>query len=153
MADIHVRRAGPFDAGAMARLLNEIIQEGGTTALREPVSGDILRDWMAHVDVWHVAEISGEILGFQWIGGRAHLPPDACDIATFVSTGQHGLGIGSRLFAATRIAAKAKGYAWINATIRADNDGGRAYYRSRGFELYARTREDGFEKVKKRYNL
>ena len=44
-----------------------------------------------------------------------------------------GLGIGSALFTATRAAAKRLGYAWINATIRADNPVGLAYYQSRGF--------------------
>jgi L-amino acid N-acyltransferase YncA len=44
------------------------------------------------------------------------------------------LGIGSALFAATRKTAKALGYKWINANIRADNEGGLIYYQSRGFQ-------------------
>ena len=147
----------------MAELLNRIITAGGTTALTTPVTADVLGDWMARggtESAWHVAETdAGEVVGFQWIAPNADLPPEACDIATFVQVGQTGLGIGSRLFDATRKAAKAVGYAWINATIRADNTGGLAYYQSRGFEDYKRlpqvTLGDGtvVAKACKRYEL
>ncbi|MGB3408546.1 MAG: GNAT family N-acetyltransferase [Jannaschia sp.] len=149
MKAVHIRKAQPFDAGAMADVLNAIIAQGGTTALTQPVTGDVLREWMATGDIWHAAEVEGEILGFQWVGPHADLPSDACDIATFVALGKHGLGVGSKLFEATRKAAKSAGYRWINATIRADNAGGLAYYRSRGFETWA---ERG-ERVAKRFNL
>ncbi|GIT92547.1 hypothetical protein JANAI62_32160 [Jannaschia pagri] len=149
MPEIHIRPAQAFDAGAMADLLNAIIDRGGTTAIKGPVSGPQLRDWMAQADIWHVAEREGEILGFQWVGPNDKLPPEACDIATFVALGQHGLGVGSRLFEATKKAAKTAGYTWINATIRLVNEGGRAYYGSRGFEDW---QQDG-ERVSKRYTL
>lgn len=149
MTRINVRPARPFDAGAMAALLNAIIARGGTTALTEPVTGAQLRGWMAEADIWHVAETDGEVLGFQWIGRHASLPEGACDIATFVAVGSHGLGVGSRLFEATRTAAKAAGYAWIAARIAPYNEGGQAYYRSRGFEDWRTTGE----KVIKRFDL
>lgn len=159
---LHVRPAGRLDCRAMAELLNQIITRGGTTALTTPVTGDELSGWMTGSDAaaWHVAETeAGELLGFQWIAPNPNLPPEACDIATFVQVGQTGLGIGSRLFEATRKAAKAHGYAWINATIRADNTGGLTYYQSRGFEDYTRlprvTLDDGtvVAKICKRYEL
>ncbi|TFL19191.1 GNAT family N-acetyltransferase [Jannaschia formosa] len=149
MTRLHVRPARPFDAGAMATLLNAIIAQGGTTAMTEPVTGADLRDWMQEADIWHVAESDGEILGFQWIGRHPGLPEDACDIATFVALGSHGLGVGSRLFDATRAAAKAAGFAWIAARIAPGNEGGQAYYRSRGFEDWLRTGD----KVIKRFDL
>jgi len=65
-----------------------------------------------------------------------YLPTEAVDISTFVQVGRTGLGIGSALFKATQKAAKALGYTWINANIRADNEGGLIYYQSRGFEDY-----------------
>ncbi|MEL6585449.1 MAG: GNAT family N-acetyltransferase [Pseudomonadota bacterium] len=142
MGDPTIRRAQPFDAGAMAALLQAIIDKGGTTALRGPVMGADLRDWMAQTDtIWHVAELDGDILGFQWIGPNSALPPQACDIATFVDLDRHGLGIGTRLFDASRKAAKAAGFAWINATIRKENTGGLSYYQSRGFEPYGQDAE------------
>lgn len=135
---IHIRRAARADTRAMVTLLNAIIEKGGTTAITEPVSAQTLSEWMASDGArgaWHVAEDeAGSLLGFQWIGPHEALPPEACDIATFVKPGQTKLGIGSQLFEATKGAARMLGYRWINANIRADNEGGLAYYQSRGFE-------------------
>ncbi|WP_259939808.1 GNAT family N-acetyltransferase [Sulfitobacter sp. M368] len=160
---INVRVAGRLDARPMAGLLNEIIREGGTTAFTNEVTRDTLLGWFAQApdqSVWHVAEDpKGALLGFQSIEPKAKLPAAACDIATFVQVGQTGLGIGSKLFEATRKAAVALNYEWINATIRADNSGGLAYYQSRGFEDYARHPNvllgNGMyvDRISKRYNL
>lgn len=135
---IHIRPPQPFDAAAMAVLLNDIIAIGGTTALTRPVTGEDLRDWMAEPgSIWHLAEDDrGAVLGFQWVHHHPDLPPDMADIATFVDHRRHGLGIGTRLFDATRKAARTAGFTAINATIRADNASGLTYYRARGFETW-----------------
>lgn len=137
---ISVRPSMKLDAKDMARLLNEIIETGGTTALTRPVTEQDMRERIAVNPgraAWHVAvDDSEKVLGFQWVAPSEDLPPEACDIATFVQQGQTGLGIGSALFAASRKAAKALGYSWINANIRADNEGGLIYYQSRGFQDY-----------------
>lgn len=137
---IKVRRPIALDLPDMARLLNEIIAEGGTTALARPVTAADLAEWMSFEpkrNAWHVAVNDMEkVVGFQWIEPEAKLPPEAANIATFVEIGQTGLGIGSALFDATKKAAKAMGFVWINANIRADNEGGLIYYQSRGFQDY-----------------
>ena len=157
-----VRRAGRLDCREMADILNEIIARGGTTAMTTPVTPDDIRTRMeeGRRAAWHVAETeAGEIVGFQWINEYGDLPPEAASIATFARVGRTGLGIGSALFTATCAAARALGYAWICADIRADNDSGLTYYQSRGFETYAHKRgivlEDGtvVDKVLKRYDL
>ena len=135
---IRTQRAAVSDCREMADLLNDIIIAGGTTALTDPVSPDDLRDWvlLSQPDdsaCYLARDKTNLLLGFQWIGPNAALPPGAVDIATFVRMGQTGLGIGSRLFDATRQAAEQLGYNWINATIRADNESGLIYYQSRGF--------------------
>ena len=144
---IKVRKPIPLDLPDMARLLNAIITEGGTTALARPVTAEDLADWMAFEsdrNAWHVAVDGSEhVVGFQWIEPESTLPPEAANIATFVKIGQTGLGIGSALFDATRKAAKDLGYVWINANIRADNEGGLIYYQSRGFQDYGRI--EGYE--------
>lgn len=160
---IPVRRALPLDTGSMARLLNSIIERGGTTALTRPVTSADIHDRMtAHSarSAWHVALDDQEhVVGFQWIAPHAKLPDTAADIATYVEIGRAGLGIGSALFTATAQAAKALGYTWINATIRADNDGGLTYYQSRGFRDWAYdqavTLDSGLivDKISKRYDL
>ena len=136
---IDIRPALSIDAAAMARLLNEIIKIGGTTAIVRPVTGVDIAEWMSggRRSAWHVAvDDTGDVLGFQWIEETDALPPEAAEIATFVQTGKQGLGIGSGLFEATKQAAKRLGYGWIRANIRADNEGGLIYYQSRGFRDY-----------------
>lgn len=160
---IHIRQAGAMDARQMAELLNAVIRKGGTTAFTNEVTRDTILDWLEQAppnSLWHLAEDeTGALLGFQYIKPHPNLPPEACDIATFVKLGATGLGIGSKLFETTKTAARALGYHWINATIRADNTGGLAYYQSRGFEDYARLpdqkRGDGqvVEKISKRFDL
>ena len=123
MSGVSVRPAAPFDGGAMATLLNAIIAEGGTTALTEPVSGNMLRDWMrAPEAAWHVAEVGGDVAGFQWVAPHVG-DPAGCEIATFVARGRHGLGIGSALWDATRAAARARGWSFVEAVIRALDEG------------------------------
>ena len=160
---INVRPAMPLDAGSMARLLNEIIETGGTTALTRPVTAQDLTEWIAvnsHASAWHVALDEAEnVVGFQWISPHEKLPPEACDIASFVQIGRTGLGIGSALFTATAAAAKRLNYKWINATIRADNDGGLTYYQSRGFRTWTIDEDVALEsgqivsKISKRYDV
>ncbi len=137
---INVRPAMRLDTTSMARLLNEIIRIGGTTALVRPVTAQDMAEWMAVAPdraAWHVALDNREqVMGFQWIEPSDQLPPEAAEIATFVQVGQTGLGIGSALFSATAQAAKTLGYVWIRANIRADNEGGLTYYQSRGFRDY-----------------
>ena len=160
---INVRPAIRLDQDSMARLLNEIIEKGGTTALVRPVTGQDIGEWMAErpgKSAWHVAvNDSEQVVGFQWITSANYLPEEAAEIATFVQIGQTGLGIGSALFKATCAAAKALGYGWINANIRADNEGGLIYYQSRGFNDYGRIDDYKLEngqtvdKILKRYEL
>ena len=137
---ITIRPPISLDTTDMARLLNEIIEIGGTTARSTAVTGADIAAEMAFEparSVWRVALDQEErVVGFQSLSPWDQLPDDAADISTFVQVGRTGLGIGSALFDSTRQAAKALGYRWINANIRADNEGGLIYYQSRGFQDY-----------------
>jgi L-amino acid N-acyltransferase YncA len=155
-----IRPMHHLDAPQMARLLNEIITAGGTTALTATVTPDEIVTWArARDSAWHVAESAADIVGFQWIEPWDSLPPEAANIATFVQAGRTGLGIGSKLFDATRAAARKLGYTWINANIRADNESGLTYYQSRGFRDwhsiigYQLDNGDIVNKVWKRFDL
>lgn len=160
---IHIRRAGSIDARPMADLLNEIIRVGGTTAFTTEITTDFITERMATEadrSAWHIAEKEdGELVGFQYFLPKSKLPPEACDIATFVRIGETGLGIGSKLFQVTCDAAVSLGYGWINATIRADNESGLTYYQSRGFETYVVDKDirldNGLvvDRVNKRFDL
>ncbi len=153
---IEVRRATALDVSPLATLLNEIIVAGDTTARTRKVTRADITEMMQFAPdrtAWHVALDGGSHRGFQYIEPHDALPPEACDIATFVQIGRTGLGIGSALFTATARAAKSLGYVWINANIRADNEGGLIYYQSRGFRDYARRNDGTFDKIFKRYDI
>ncbi len=157
MSTLFIRPGSAADLRQAADILNTIVSAGGTTALTSALSRDELGGWLMADPgkaAWQVAETEmGDILGFQWVGPFGELPPEACEIGTYVKSGQTGLGIGSQLFAATKAAARDMGYVWIRAIIRADNSGGLAYYQSRGFEDYEVVRDvalDNGQRVDKR---
>ena len=130
---ILIRAASREDAPALAELLNAVIARGGTTALEEPYSADGLADaYLVGPDVIccfvAVDARTGTLEGFQTLGRYPSLPADWGDIGTFARVGGTQRGIGTALFAATREEARRQGLQAINATIRADNTGGLAFY-------------------------
>lgn len=132
-----VRPATPADAPQIVDLLQGVVDQGGTTAFEGRVPDDflapILEGEMPRA-ACHVAEEAGEILGFQYFDPHRDGPESLALIATFARVGGTQKGIGSALFKATKRAAIAFGYEAIDATIRADNTGGLAYYARMGFE-------------------
>lgn len=161
---IEVRDAVRGDAAEMAALLNAIIQQGGTTALEEAFTPERFAEaYLDGPDVLccfvAVDREAGRIEGFQTLGRYAGLPDDVGDIGTFARIDGKQRGVGSALFAATRERARALGLAAINATIRADNFGGLAFYGKQGFEDHSITPgvplKDGrpVDRVSKRFRL
>jgi RimJ/RimL family protein N-acetyltransferase len=138
MEDIEVRPVRKTDASELAMLLNEIISRGGTTALEEPFTPDALaRRLLIGPDVIccfvAVGRATRRLLGFQSLERSHGLPDDIGDIGTFVRVGLTQRGVGSTLFMATRTEAQRNKLQAINATIRADNIGGNAFYDRIGF--------------------
>ena len=135
---LHVRTALPTDAVALCRVINRIIQIGGTTAYDTPFSPEgLIAEFLRpkFIIACHLAETENGAVGFQSIvrsdpdwSGPDRLGPEWALISTYVAEGTQGTGIGTRLFAQTLHAARADGVASINATIRLGNAGGRAYY-------------------------
>ena len=127
-----LRRPTAADAPAMARLLNEIIAIGGTTAHQHPKSAEAVReDYIDGPDVSTsvLAEDQGRIIGFQSVGlwlGEMH-------IGTFVQPGLQAKGVGAAMFVETCAQARAAGLREIHAAIRADNVPGLAFYKRIGF--------------------
>ncbi|MGV8985664.1 MAG: GNAT family N-acetyltransferase [Cypionkella sp.] len=134
-----VRRAQDFDAPALAEVLNEIIMIGGTTAHEIPFTAQaFLTHYIDGPDAifCHMAE-ADRPMGFQVLGIHPALPASWLDIGTFVRPAARGNGTGAALFKATKAEARAQGCKVINATIRADNVPGLAYYTKLGFVDYA----------------
>ena len=133
-----IRPATLSDAPEMAALLNEIIRIGGTTANQKEWSITATKAFIEKLKATgciHVAcdQATGALLGYQSLEAYADLPPTLGIIATFAKVGGVQRGVGTALFAATRKAAPSLGFTELDATIRADNSGGLAYYSKMGF--------------------
>lgn len=139
--DIEIRPVIEADAIELAILLNEIIARGGTTALEEPFESKSLAQSMLigpEVICCFVAveRSTGRLLGFQTLEKSDALPKDVGDIGTFARLGLTQKGVGSALFKVMKAEARRTGLIAINATIRADNSGGLAFYHRMGFVDY-----------------
>ena len=161
---IEVRQVAPADAVELAGLLNAIIGQGGTTALEDPFTPKQLGDTYLFGPAVHCCFVAvdrktGRIEGFQTLGRYPALPDNIGDIGTFTRIDGKQRGIGSALFAATRKHSLELGLAALNATIRADNVGGLAFYGKLGFVDHGVTRavplKDGapVDRVHKRHDL
>lgn len=161
---IAVRPVTAADAPELAALINAIIARGGTTALERAFTPERLDEtYLTGPDVLScmvaVDRETGRLEGFQTLIREAHLPEGWGDIGTFSRVGGTQRGVGSALFAATRERARALGLAGLNATIRADNEGGLAFYGKMGFQDHDVDRAvplgDGrpVDRINKRYPL
>jgi len=145
---MQTRSATQTDAAAMTELLNAIIAAGGTTAHLTLFKPETMQSHYINPPLGIsciLAEKDGVLLGFQGLEwsdpdwqGDDPLPAGWAVIATFVSDQARGLGVGKALFAKTRAKARSAGVVAIDATIRADNVLGLAFYKSLGFETYQR---------------
>ncbi len=159
-----VRPVAPDDAPALADLLNAVITRGGTTALENPFTPEALADaYLTGPNVLlclvAVDPATNRIEGFQTLGRYPTLPDDIGDIGTFARVDGVQRGVGSALFTEMAMRARVLGLSAMNATIRADNSGGLAFYAKQGFVDHAVTGgvplSDGtpVDRVHKRYEL
>lgn len=140
---VTTRPATEADLPALCALINEIVQRGGTTAHQAPFDPARMRRTYADPPnkvAATVALVDGEVAGIQsltWpLADGEPFPEGWAIIASFVKPSMTGKGVGRALFAATAEAGREAGVKTIDATIRADNTGGLAYYAAMGFEDY-----------------
>ncbi len=138
---IEVRDVRTEDAGGIAAILNPIIAAGCYTALDTPVTTEQEREFirsfpergtfLAAVDTTTL-----RIVGFQNVSpfaGFTHAFDHVGVIGTYVDLRRRREGIASHLFAATFVAARAKGYEKFFSYVRADNDAALQTYLRHGF--------------------
>jgi GNAT superfamily N-acetyltransferase len=139
---------------------------GGTTAYEDPfdaASMDAAYISLPELVSCFVAEADGQLIGFQGLMWSFDpddpLPDGWATIGTFARVRLTKRGVGSALFAETVNAARAACVDVIDATIRADNTGGLAFYSRQGFVDYDRLvgvpLNDGtpVDRVRKRFDL
>ena len=163
---ITVRPATSADAAAMAEMINAIIAIGGSTAYEEPfdaASMDAAYISLPQLVSCFVAEHEGQIVGFQGpmrsFDPHDPLPEHWATIGTFARVGLTRRGVCRALFTATVKAAREADIHVIDATIRADNTSGLAFYSRQGFADYDRLvgvpLTDGrpVDRIRKRYDI
>jgi GNAT superfamily N-acetyltransferase len=152
----------PDHIPALCALQGRIIRIGGTTAHEVPQSEvEFSANYLTDADVvcCHTAVLDGRAVGFQSVGLNPGLPQGWGDIGTFVDPDLQARGAGQALFAATLLAVRAAGLTVLNATIRADNMPGLAYYARIGFVDYGAEPEFALStgrvvgRVHRRYDL
>ncbi len=164
-----VRQACKDDGAEMSALINPIIAMGGSTAHQSCFdAARMISHYIApELSIsCLVAKRGGQVLGFQaleWCDpdwpGEDILPTDWAVIATFVSNTARGQGVGRAIFDETVKVARASDVITIDATIRADNALGLAYYAALGFTDYGRLQDvplrDGtrVDRIRKRFDL
>ena len=145
ISQIFVRPATHDDAHALSELLNGIIAVGGSTAIEKSLSSAEFQDYFLQgeefLNCFVAVDEDGNAAGFQYLGRKQKLANNWADIATFARLNSKIRGVGSALFKATHAWAKANEFIAINATIRADNVSGLAYYQKIGFRDYAVTKD------------
>jgi hypothetical protein len=138
---LRIREAMTADTEPLCDILNTIINTGGMTALDTVLSYAKFIEYFLKGDRvlgCFVAEDipTGRVLGFQSLILDPDLPEAWSDIGTFTAQDPKTPGVGTALFAQTRIRTEELKLAAINATIRADNRIGLAYYAKMGFQTY-----------------
>ena len=162
-----VRPAVQQDTEAMCQVINPLIEAGNSTA--RGTLFDSSRMWHDVIAMplglsCCVETVDHKVLGFQSLDLAT--PPDAhspagrwSSIASFVSAGVQGWGLGQAMFDHTKFQATAAKLDFIDAKIRADNVAGLRYYTGLGFMDYNRvpnkplTDRRKIDRIQKRFDI
>ncbi|MFZ2100553.1 MAG: GNAT family protein [Oricola sp.] len=135
-----IRSCRTDDLPELCDLVNEIISMGGATILETrftvPDFVDHFFNSQIQISCLVAEGPDGGILGFQILSFHEQLPEDWAEIATFVRASPRLSGVGTALFSETLDLAAKFELSTLNATVRADNAGGIAYYEKMGFVPY-----------------
>ena len=147
---LRIREARPDDARGVVHLLNSLIAGGAPIAFDGPFAETEERAYIATFPergVFLVALASDDALvGFQSLepfAAYTHVFDHVGVIGTYVDAAHQRRGVATQLFAATREAAKSKGYEKIFTYIREDNLGALATYQAHGFRIVGRADQHG----------
>jgi phosphinothricin acetyltransferase len=137
MSDVIIREAMPRDAGAVARIYNQGIEDRGATFETEPRTAADIESRLEEGDRFPllIAEREGAVVG--WAGLSAYRPR-ACyagiaEFSIYLDRAARGHGIGKRLLNALVDTARARGHWKLISRVFPFNTASRAVCRACGF--------------------
>ena len=138
---LHIRKAEPRDAGAIAAILLPTIRAGATYALDPDMSeAESLSYWMAPDKETFVAEEDGVVLGTYYMrlnqaGGGRHV----CNCGYITQAEATGRGIARRMCEHSLEHARSKGYRAMQFNfVVSTNERAVRLWQSMGFEIIGR---------------
>ena len=153
-----VRDMQRADVAACLKIINHIINVGGSTAYEEPYDeAGLAAHYMDEPPASNVVLLDGRVVGFQ---AAFEIEPGVFSIGSFTDQENPARGAGAALFAKTRDDCRKLGGTSIIAKITSDNTGGLAFYSKMGFQPdhiipADHTRSDGtvVDRIVKRFVL
>lgn len=123
MAEVYLRVANVFDAGAIAKIKNYYIENTNIIYTDEKISNDKVAFQIDRKDISYiVAEVDGEVIGYaslsDYRGGGYHITKE---VSVYLNQKSLGVGIGNKLLEAIVIQGKLLGLSTLVAFINENN--------------------------------
>ena len=145
---VTTRLAGPDDAGAIARIYNQGIEDRVATLETELRDPDERRRWLASRGPRYpvvVAEVSGQAIGWASLNSfnPRHCYDNVADISVYVERSWRGKGVGRTLLTRVIELGRAVGFHKLVLACFPTNKAGVALYERLGFVPVGIYREQG----------
>jgi ribosomal protein S18 acetylase RimI-like enzyme len=144
--NIEVRRGSLEDAGQISEVINSVVEEGRFTSLKKHTAEEerAFMESLGDREAIFIALVGGKVVGIQsltefakWSDSMSHVG----NILTLVREDFRGKGVGRKLAEKTLQFARDKAYKKISTYIIADNQIAVEYYKSLGFEVIGKWKD------------
>jgi len=148
MSEIQIRPAKPADAGAIADIYNQGIEDRIATLETNLRTPDERRQWLAARSPRHpviVAEAGGQVVGWGSLNvfNARKAYDSVADFSVYVERGWRGKGVGNRLLTRLIELGRELGYHKLVLSAFPWNTGGMALYQKLGFRTVGIHKEQG----------
>ena len=148
MSEIQIRPAKPADAGAIADIYNQGIEDRIATLETNLRTPDERRQWLAARSPRHpviVAEAGGQVVGWGSLNvfNARKAYDSVADFSVYVERGWRGKGVGNRLLTRLIELGRELGYHKLVLSAFPWNTGGMALYQKLGFRTVGIYKEQG----------
>ena len=148
MSEIQIRPAKPADAGAIADIYNQGIEDRIATLETNLRTPDERRQWLAARSPRHpviVAEAGGQVVGWGSLNvfNARKAYDSVADFSVYVERGWRGKGVGNRLLTRLIELGRELGYHKLVLSAFPWNTGGMTLYQKLGFRTVGIYKEQG----------